>query len=456
MMLRRSHAARFLLPLAMLAAFAAAASAQTVPLTRYQNKHGVAAYAALPEHRKLYEANPSVWKVFGVVGHCYASKQPGTAPVLNLKRPTKFGDQHFYTTDVDEAISVQNSSATWVADDVKVLCFAATSKLAGTVPAYRYRQPSGRDYIYAFGDGENNLLKQSPELKFESVAFFVWAQPGGMVKSSPFPDPAPQKPDLAVGNVGVMPNGKVIFAVRNNGFAINQRPFDVRLTAYGPGGQVLWSRDKTVAPVIAKGSYAEQSVEPPADKTLHGVRIKVTVDAGGVIEETDEGNNTSDFVNGLPELNFPGPVVKVPSPTRPLPASAPDLKLRAALYANGADASRLNTAARYATPGRPLTLKKSEAVRCDGEVCTFNLGFIAQRAAAGGEVRTYALLRGDTFGVVGNTVVFAAGEGSKPVVHAVRLKAGENRVTVEIDPERQAGDPNPSNNSFEVTIVVEP
>ena len=53
--------------------------------------------------------------------------------------------------------------------------FPAQFFAPGTVAVYRYRQPDGRSYIYAFGEAENNLLKQNP-VKFERVAFYVWAE----------------------------------------------------------------------------------------------------------------------------------------------------------------------------------------------------------------------------------------------------------------------------------------
>jgi hypothetical protein len=192
-MFKRSHATLLTLPLALLF-FGTTAAAQTLPLVRYQGKGGAGVYAAAPAHRKVYESNPSLWDVFGTVGHCQATKQPGTMPLLNLMRPTKFGGEHFYTTDVNEAITVQNSSAVWVADDLgKVVCFVATSKMAGTIAVYRYRQPNGRSYIYAFGEAENNLLKQKADLKFERVAFYVWAQAGGGPTQHNFPDPSPRQ-----------------------------------------------------------------------------------------------------------------------------------------------------------------------------------------------------------------------------------------------------------------------
>jgi hypothetical protein len=474
-MFKRSHATTFILPLVLLL-FGASAAAQTLPLVRFQGKSGAGVYAAAPAHRKVYESNPSMWDAFGTVGYCQATKQPGAMPLLNLMRPTKFGGEHFYTTDVNEAINVQNSSAVWVADELsKVVCFVATSKLPGTVAVYRYRQPDGKSYIYAFGEAEHNQLKQKADLKFERVAFYVWAQAAGEVKSSPFPDLPPQKPDLSVGNVGVMSERKVIFAVRNNGFAINKREFNARLTAYQGNERVVWTSDKTIAPVIAQGASSEHSIEAPEGKSLVGVRVRVTVDSGGVIEETDESNNTSGFVDGIP-ISIPGSVIigTRPTPTggrpapvpqerrQPAPApqegqqTTPDLRLRAALYANGAETGKVNTAARYASPNRPLRLNKSDAVSCEGDVCGFNLGFFAQRNAATGDLSTYALLAGPTFGSVGNTVFFATGEMSKGVVHLVRLKLGENKITVELDPQKRLAESDESNNSFEVTIFVEP
>lgn len=474
-----SRATTFILPLVMLVfvATAVTATAQTLPLVRYQSKGGVAAYAAHPEHRKQFQNNSSKWNEYGPVGHCHATQQPGTMPLLNLRRATEFGAEHFYTTDVKEAVAVQNTSAAWSADNFNkgVVCFVATSKLPGTLAVYRYRQPDGQSYIYAFGESENNLLKQNAELKFERVPFHVWAQPASGMKQSDFPDPSPkqsnfpdaspQKPDLSVGNVGVMNERKIIFAVRNNGFAINKRAFDVRLTAYDGRGRAVWTQDKTITPVITKGGSSEHSIEPPEGKTLLGVRIKITVDAGAVIEETDESNNTSDFVDGI-AITMPGPIITRPTPegirrtppprSEPRPSDSFDLKLRPALYFNGGETAKVNTASRYAAPGRALTLKKSEAVSCTGDACTFNLGFFAQRGDAGAELSTYALLRGETFGITGNTVRFAAGETSRGVVHAVKLKTGGNRVVVEIDPEKRAAESDEMNNSFEVMIVVEP
>ena len=136
--------------------------------------------------------------------------------------------------------------------------------------------------------------------------------------------------------------------------------------------------------------------------------------------------------------------------------STPDLRLRAALYANGAETGKVNTAAPYASPNRPLRLRKSDAVSCEGDVCGFNLGFYAQRNAAGAALSTYGLLTGASFGSVGNTVFFAAGETSKGVIHLVKLKAGENKVVVEIDPYKKTAEADEANNSFTVTIFVEP
>jgi hypothetical protein len=115
----------------------------------------------------------------------------------------------------------------------------------------------------------------------------------------------------------------------------------------------------------------------------------------------------------------------------------------------------LTVTAPYASPNRSLRLKKSDAISCEGDVCGFNLGFFAMRTAAGAELSTYALLSGASFGSVGNTVFFAPGETYKGVVHLVKLKMGENRIVVELDPYKKTEEADEANNSFEVTIFVE-
>jgi hypothetical protein len=144
---------------------------------------------------------------------------------------------------------------------------------------------------------------------------------------------------------------------------------------------------------------------------------------------------------------------KLPPPPTPV---VWDFSLRSALYANGAETKKVNTQAKYVSAGKTLTLKKSEAVSCEGDSCTFNLGFIVFRNGDQGVLSTYASIRSTTLGIVGNTVTFENGSKVKDAVFASKLKLGENKLTVEVDPYKKTAETNEGNNSFQVTIIVEP
>jgi hypothetical protein len=133
-----------------------------------------------------------------------------------------------------------------------------------------------------------------------------------------------------------------------------------------------------------------------------------------------------------------------------------DFSMRPALYANGAESKKVDTKAQYVTAGKTLTLKKSAAVSCEGDTCSFNLGFIVFRNGDHGELSTYAFIKGKTLGIVGNTVTFANGSKVKDLVLLSKLTVGENKLTVEVDPYKKTAETNENNNRFEVTIIVEP
>lgn len=312
--------------------------ALTIPLYRYQAKNGSGVYAAYPAYRKLFENASNVWDEFGVVGHVYPSKQAGTMPLLALRKPASVGiaSLYFYTTDIDEALAKQNSGWEAVQNYKGVVGYVATTAQAGTIAVYRYRQPTAAGgYIYAFGESENNTLKQNTGLKFEKLAFYVWAKP----------------------------------------------------------------------------------VEPKPSQ--------------------------SNFPSGQTSSNFPS-------------AATVDLLMRPALYFNGTNSTKVNTASKYATPQKPMTLKKSEAIECAGGYCAFNLGLFVQRSNGDGPLASYALIGGPGLGSVGNSFAFEAGSRSRDFVLPIRLKMGENKVRVTIDPFAETAETNEANNSFEVTIIVQP
>lgn len=142
-------------------------------------------------------------------------------------------------------------------------------------------------------------------------------------------------------------------------------------------------------------------------------------------------------------------------PAPPTPAVL-DFSMRQALYLNGAETKKVDTKARYVTAGKSITLKKGEAAGCAGDTCTVNLGLFAFRNTAEGSFSTYALIRGETLGIVGNTVTFQPGSKVKDLVLPAKLKVGENKLIIEVDPYKKTAETNEDNNLFEVTIVVEP
>jgi len=113
-----------------------------------------------------------------------------------------------------------------------------------------------------------------------------------------------------------------------------------------------------------------------------------------------------------------------------------DLSMRQALYYNGAKTVKVDTTSKYVTPGGTMKLKKSEALNCAAGFCEFNFAFFVFRDNVASALSTYALIR--------------------DVVHKFKLKTGVNKVIVEVDPYKKLAETNENNNSFEVTIVVEP
>ena len=132
-----------------------------------------------------------------------------------------------------------------------------------------------------------------------------------------------------------------------------------------------------------------------------------------------------------------------------------DLSMRRALYFNGVRTDKVDTRAKYVTENGTMTLNSRRAVKHEGEYFVFNLGFFVFRKPVEGELSTYALIRGPKIGIVGNNVIFQAGAATKDVIYPVNLLKGKNTVVVEVDPYKKTMETDETNNSFEVTIVVE-
>lgn len=130
-----------------------------------------------------------------------------------------------------------------------------------------------------------------------------------------------------------------------------------------------------------------------------------------------------------------------------------DLSMRRAIYVTGKKSVIDLKNDSYVAAGETKRFRKAQAASCAQDKCTFNLGIIATRTG-GGALSTYGLFSGK-FGLVGNGIVFSAGNISRQQVLPVELAVGSNTVKFEIDPYKKTAETDENNNSFTVTIIVE-
>jgi hypothetical protein len=429
---------------------------KTVPLYRYQTNTGLDAFVASPDEIASYDKlakqadDPKNGFIFFrrlmMVGHVYLSKQPQTLPLLTLFRDTNLGRSFFYTTDIDEAVILQKNGWEMGLHNKGITCYVATKPQPGTIPVYRLQQPNGINVLYAFGEQERSKLAK---LNVEKIAFYVWAKP---VTDEPVAKKTPKaaKPDLSIGDIKEVADKSITFVINHHGGdeAIATNTVNVQLTARNAQGKIVWIEQQPVAQELAPDSGNKITLN--TEHSMTGVKVSLLVDALNKVAESDEQNNMSGAVDGPVFL-----VKGVIQPTTKIPLSLVDFNLRSALYANGAVKQKVNTAAQYATPDKPITLKKSEAIDCQGDFCTFNLGFIVIRNSSEGNASTYALIRRGTTDVAGNTVSFPAGAKTSDLVLPCKLRLGENILTIEVDPYKKTAETNENNNSFVVKIIVE-
>jgi hypothetical protein len=132
-----------------------------------------------------------------------------------------------------------------------------------------------------------------------------------------------------------------------------------------------------------------------------------------------------------------------------------DLSSRRAIYLTGKKSVIDLKNDKYVTAGGSIKVKKSDAVSCSGDKCTFGLGAIAFRNGSTKPMQTYGQFTGKTFGIVGNTISFQDNETTKQQSLQVALSTGENLISFTIDPQNKIAETNENNNSFSVTIIVE-
>jgi hypothetical protein len=136
-----------------------------------------------------------------------------------------------------------------------------------------------------------------------------------------------------------------------------------------------------------------------------------------------------------------------------------DLSVRPVLYFIGARTDKFDFEndkyAKYVSDGGTMQLYKLGATSCNGDICKFNIGFIASRSGeTTGELSTYGLFQVTDGSSIGNTVYFAAGEQTKQGVYPLELNVGINKVTFTIDPDKKTVESSEDNNSLSVTFDV--
>jgi hypothetical protein len=132
-----------------------------------------------------------------------------------------------------------------------------------------------------------------------------------------------------------------------------------------------------------------------------------------------------------------------------------DLSSRKAIYLSGNKSVIDLKNDKYVAAGSTIKVKRSDAVSCSGNKCTYGLGAIAFRNGTTNSLQTYGQFTGKTLGIVGNTIIFQNNETTKQQVLPVDLTVGTNAVTFTIDPQNKIAETNETNNSFTVTIIVE-
>jgi hypothetical protein len=131
-----------------------------------------------------------------------------------------------------------------------------------------------------------------------------------------------------------------------------------------------------------------------------------------------------------------------------------DLSTRRAIYIASSPSAIDLKSDKYVTDGRAITIRRTQAVKCEGDKCTFNLGIIAFRSTEAGTLSTYGQFTGKSLGIVGNTIAFTAGEKTKQHVLPVPLVVGKNEVTFTIDPQNKTAETDENNNTITVVITV--
>jgi hypothetical protein len=135
--------------------------------------------------------------------------------------------------------------------------------------------------------------------------------------------------------------------------------------------------------------------------------------------------------------------------------SSVDLGFRQALYVDTFQEDKVDTKAKYATPATPLNVFRADNLNCDNTGCGFQVGFYVFRDnAAGGLTTSVTITNGKASKT--ETVSFEPGKKVAEAVVHLPIFNGNNKISVQVDPQNARSESNENNNRFEVTVVLKP
>ena len=162
------------------------------------------------------------------------------------------------------------------------------------------------------------------------------------------------------------------------------------------------------------------------------------------------------YPNGDPvKLSF---TIKLSGDWKPISGATTsplDLSFRPALYVDTFQQEKVDTKAKYATPTTPLTVFRGDNVNCDNTGCGFQVGFFVFRDNASGGLTTSVTITNGKASKT-ETVSFEPGKKVAEAVVHMPIFNGNNKITVQVDPQNERAESNENNNRFEVTVILKP
>jgi hypothetical protein len=123
--------------------------------------------------------NNKGWKYVGITGYVLPKISPGTTPLYRMFKSEFGGTNHFYTTDLDEAINATRNLG-WNAE--AIVGYVAKKQIAGTVPLYRLYMGcntpcTGGDVHYYTASAAEKVGAIQNGMGFIRIEAYVWPNP---------------------------------------------------------------------------------------------------------------------------------------------------------------------------------------------------------------------------------------------------------------------------------------